>query len=846
MKLLALLALLGTAAHGQHGMTGLATNPRPRIWWNDAARLASAQAYIIAHPWTPGSNTIDHAGLYAAYCVVTGLPVGDASYCDTARDTVLAFVITHNADSQVVALQTCLSALNAASDCGDDRLRYYGEIVAEVYDWAYSSFSSAQKRLLLDRWLGATVDATDPPHVVTDCAVGAGSTTMTCASGPFLANMAANNMAVVATGGTNCNSSPTGETNFAIASVTNSTTATITANFNTSASTGCHISFRGYVSITEQNSWGAADMPYSNYNRGFTRNNFMWAITAYGDSAWASSTLDNWETRWTTNLAYQAGTSPYTANSSLGGLFAEGQEYGLESALYQVMPLFVAADYGRNLVSESNWYREFLAFFIYNNTLKPTSDQNGTTYPQQFPWDDFQKYTGENTPEVVQGYPSGILGQAVVSPLAQLFGTTNLSKYSRQFVNAISGSGIMPIPWMADSASSTLALTGLPLDYYAPGTGAGMTKDTWSASGTQVKFLPTNDLSVHTQMYQGEFQIASNGLWMTKGFTSYSDSADASKVSCLFTGTTTPGVQGTSACDVKYPPAHNTVSFVPSTATGCNVYPWTDSQANRFYSASPATLALESKANYYFQANNLTGGFYNGELFDTARMCTRNNPYADTWVREGLFIKPLKALIILDRAKSTYNPQSGDTHPSQTASQLTKTIYIHGMVAPTISGNTVTWDNDTERMQGKFFTNESAISCADVDESDFPGHVTGSNYYYHRLECGAGGHAQSYIVSVLKMGPVSGFNSFTTATLTGTGPYTLTLASADGNATFIFGDGSTPTGESFGYAASGTPSTSALATTVNPPTVDNNGVNWPGGGTNGGLIIGGKAVRGGK
>jgi hypothetical protein len=235
-------------------------------------------------------------------------------------------------------------------------------------------------------------------------------------------------------------------------------------------------------------------------------------------------------------------------------------------------------------------------------------------------------------------------------------------------------------------------------------------------------------------------------------------------------------------------------------------------------------MAADLSATY--KASSTSGG----------RACRDHNPYAQTVVREYLFIRPLETLVIFDRVQGGANYTAGNVNPVVAAKDVVKTVYVHSPVTPAINGNTATWDNQGQRLKGWFF-GPAAASLSNVNEGNFTGHLTSpANFYQQRLEfsnaadVAAGtATAQSYMVSVLRAGDASGWQDFTTATLTDNGlSYTLTLNHPTaGSAVWTVAKGATSSGGEFGYAASGVPSTFPLTTTVNAPAVTNAGVVWP-------------------
>jgi hypothetical protein len=100
----------------------------PRLWFN-AERLARAQQWYQANPFTPSaSHPVDNA--------LAGLLSGQASYCRTAINWMLGITIP---DGQ----------LNGTSS---NDARWNGEQVYLVWDWCYQHMSSTERQTVMDRW----------------------------------------------------------------------------------------------------------------------------------------------------------------------------------------------------------------------------------------------------------------------------------------------------------------------------------------------------------------------------------------------------------------------------------------------------------------------------------------------------------------------------------------------------------------------------------------------------------------------------------------------------------------------------------------------------------------------
>jgi hypothetical protein len=106
----------------------------PRLWWTPA-RIAQAQTWHQAHPYTPPSG--DPLG-QAYRCVVTG----EAGYCQAAVTYAL---------NQLCGNAACNSPDPNVGVAADDA-RWEGENVILVLDWCYQYFTPAQRMTIINRW----------------------------------------------------------------------------------------------------------------------------------------------------------------------------------------------------------------------------------------------------------------------------------------------------------------------------------------------------------------------------------------------------------------------------------------------------------------------------------------------------------------------------------------------------------------------------------------------------------------------------------------------------------------------------------------------------------------------
>src|SRR5947209_3380160 len=120
-----------------------------------------------------------------------------------------------------------------------------------------------------------------------------------------------------------------------------------------------------WMTNTMQKSWGNKTMSFNNYFWGYTRNEFEWALASYNDQpAQAQVYLNDvlgtgqrWESFKADALTYDKTGAPL-----------EGTQYGHYMLWYGLIPFEAAADYGRDLLSETPWFRDAAFYMIYGMT----------------------------------------------------------------------------------------------------------------------------------------------------------------------------------------------------------------------------------------------------------------------------------------------------------------------------------------------------------------------------------------------------------------------------------------------------------------------------------------------
>jgi len=777
---LALIATLGLAiGHAQVGLT--IPQSHPRVWFDGAngARLAQAKTWFQTHPFSP--STMEDWALHY-------LLTGNAGDCTGANHAI----------AQAKNLTIALSELEGVAS---DNLRWNAEAVALVYDWCYAQMAPSDAQLLLDRWNGATAGPSDPVHTPTDLASVAGSSILTSSSGPFLPNMGGNNLIVI-TGGSHCKTGI-----FGIVSYTDANTVTLDRDPTTGGNaSGCTGRIGGYIDIARQGQWGGLRSPGGNYNWGYYRTEVLWGIATSGESAYSATFLDDAlgpvNSRWSTFLPYANGTGAWVSptDNAKGGILSEGSEYGQYAWGYQATPNWTAKMLGRDLFAETNWFREAVYYIIYSTTVGPTKGNATNAFYQFFPMSDDENGVSTNGayPTVVTtpSIPNGGYYGGMMLTAAQEYAGVAVGQHARQWLNTINP-GFLRFQAAVDPGGTAASFSSLPLDYYSSGIGTLVSKNSWNSSATQMRTISgLAGSSNHAHRNSGDFAMLRNGAWLTRETANYATNIVGSY------GQTAPVSGGE---------AHNVIGLGPATATTCNV-----SQGPGGADGFGRTVRLDSQPNYSYQVIDLTQAYRSTK---SSQLCRDDNPYAGGIQREFLFIRPLDTLVIFDRILAVDDRKPGDTHPSVLPAANVKTVYLHSIVAPVLSGNTATFTTQGQTL--KVYTLLPAAPGYNV--------VNEGNQAQQRLEIRDTGQAQSYILNVLQGRDSSTGQDFTTATVTDNGTYySVALQHPTlGSAVITFAKGSTSTGGSFGYAASGNPVPTPLANAVNTPVVSDTGVAWP-------------------
>lgn len=619
--------------------------------------------------------------------------------------------------------------------------------------------------------------------------------------------------------------------------------------------------FDSWAAWFAMRSWGGVWMPNNDYFWGYWTNEILWGVTSYGLSAQApwlldfalktsGTTVDDQGTAIDSRLtavlkAMSSPTQPALVSDRIinptaytpglnytkalrpmsGGVPVEGVLYGQASSATPV-PAFRTAQalgldfYGSGVPALRDYYKQYLCYLLYTTSQEPTHNRNAAVSPsyQLHPFGDV------DSPSDFPYYPA--VYRTVDSPVdntldfmntaADVFGGTKLGQYAQTWLTMLAGVNV-PHRFVAAVAQTGTAspLSELPLDYYGGDTtGFFWAKDRWGAGATDVFFQGRAVSSGHFQYDAGNFHVRSKGYYLVKESSGWQTTRS-------FTGTPANYNSMTSL-------AHNTVLFGYGTDFRGSVLLY---DSGTFLTQDRGvTLGLESRADHAYAAVDFSHA-YQVLPGQASAYAAYDNPYAQTFVREFLFVRPLATLVVMDRLESRDAPSKGAT-----AAGVVKRFMLHVPTQglPSATGNSFTAAVGTQALRvtcllpasaSWVFTDE-ALNQTDGSTTAF-GTETDPRYFNVSAQVDDTGAAQSYFLTVLQARDGSAADVTVSLTDNGTS-WTLDVTHPTlGAARALFPKGMSPAGGSFGYDASGaTPAVSPLPTAVQPCAVTDGGPVW--------------------
>jgi hypothetical protein len=529
--------------------------------------------------------------------------------------------------------------------------------------------------------------------------------------------------------------------------------------------------------VTQMNRWltyentdfcSQTAMVQGNYFWGSVRNHLLWGIASYDENATAAETFIT---------AALGRYNNFLQNAPLneGGLAIEGSQYGPYLFGYALTPFDAATTFGNPLWDQGHFWKEAVYGTIYLTIPGPRASDGNWYF---FPHSDVQGgFSGSRVALSALSYT--VYGN-FMTYAAEKWNGINIGKHAAAWVKQTGATRENYVAFTDPGNLSSIALSSLPLDYYAAGEKWLFTKDSWAQNGTAL-FLQMGDRAMqfscgHGHVDWGSWQMWRNGRWLSRETTDYNG--------------TIPSFGGGAGEDTEYSSAHN-VLWVQGQPSSYGNLSYMDTQG------LAVTRRLESRAGYSYGVIDLTA------VKDNPAHGT-SNTHMTTWVREYVFFRGLGTLMIVDRIQSDHATD-------------TKSIAIHSETSPTVipgrPGATIV--NGTEALDAWVWAVPStAVTFRTVNERT----LDAANGQY-RIEADTNpGATMSYIVQVLQGHAAAGAALSPSISDDGT-TITVTL---DGSNAITFVKGAASSGGSI--TAAGT--TTALTSAVQGFSVTDSGPAW--------------------
>ena len=560
------------------------------------------------------------------------------------------------------------------------------------------------------------------------------------------------------------------------------------------------------VQLSEERHLGDEGDEANNYWWGDTSNYLSWGIASHGVNPRAQEFINfaldtrfgDWFPRW-------------YGHFGKGGVFPEGSAYGVVNLSYGLVPFSTARDFGLDPYAQTPYFREAIYALLYGTTPAPTTTTGGASGKYTlFPFNDDELF-----------YEGAVLGnRTYLGNFARYFSVRNGTANAGHAAAWLQRTQT-PSDWLfralGDAGSGDI--TALPLDYYAPGAQVLHARTSHGADATQLHLqLGTPGGTGHRHLDGGSFQLWRKGRWLTRESTGYSDRLVAY------------GQPSGSAVtiDSSEEPAHNTLLV-----QGQSMGTWAELHSPHYIppegSSNPNTplqlpqvRRLQHAAAFSHVATDYSGAYRN------ERDTRLDWPYADKVWREFLFVRPLQAVVVLDRVRTSsdslrpFYQGSGWLWdgPHVAAENVVRSFVYHFETQPTVAANRVTARVGTQTSE--LTTLLPRNPSYRVVNEDVPGHEQAGQY---RIELDDTGSAESYFLHVAT-GYDDGEQRLTTQLVEQGNQLRLTITHpVRGSATIVFEKGMTSQG---GSIAIGSAAAVPLNDYVQGIRVDDDGPHWDG------------------
>ncbi len=484
--------------------------------------------------------------------------------------------------------------------------------------------------------------------------------------------------------------------------------------------------WNGYMDIEIADDFANQGSEANNYFSGRMRNELMWGIASFHENPRAQAFIDH-----ALDVRFGTWFPTWYQDFGRGGVFPEGGDYGVVSLSYPLIPFASAADFGLDPYAQTPYFREAIYAMLYGTTPGPTTLSGSFSGGHLlFPFNDDENLHGGGVINARQ-----YLGDFARASGARDAATGN-AKHARAWL-ATTNAGRS---WLFDAlgGSGTAAdFADLPLDYYAPGAQVFDLRTGHDATAMQVHLqLGTPGGVEHRHWDAGSFQVWRKGRFLTRESAGYSDQI--------------AGFMNAGSVDTEHPLAHNTLLFEAWNTgrwvgRGPHVIPEGQDRGEQPRSL-PEVKRLQHEAQFGYVAVDYSNAYRN---MPDSRV---DWPYADKAWREFLFIRPLQALVILDRTRGSadsllpwYNGGGWLLDgPHVTADQVRRSFILHFETAPTVTANRVAATLGTQTSE--LITLLPASPAYRVFNEDRPGDEQAGQ---HRVELDQIGSADAYFLNIV-------------------------------------------------------------------------------------------------
>lgn len=498
------------------------------------------------------------------------------------------------------------------------------------------------------------------------------------------------------------------------------------------------------------------------------QSNYNWGYMRneieWGIATWGENAQADANLQYGLITRWQTNSIPHFQTDGRGGVMQEGSAYGSAIGQYSMVPFGSAGLLGRDVNRETNFFREAVMYMVYSTLPAPTYNKNNGGSFAEM----FPFADDERFFD--GGMPARANYGTFMQNMSDYWRDVPIGAFARQWVNTVNPVRDRHV-WAVDRGGSPASFASLPVDYFAAGPRWLFSRDKWGAAATSVLMqLGVTTDEGHQHADTGSWQMWRNGRWLSRESTGYSQNIIG---------------YGGGSVDTNNAAAHNTL-LVNGRA---DVGGWRAGQAT--------VRRLESRPLYSYIVSELTPAY-------RASRSDVDNAAVSYVEREFIFLKPIETLVVFDRVES-----------SATA---TKTFLAHFETSPTVdAGNrVVTAVNGSQALRVMTLLPTNANIRPIVNE--------GGQVGQFRLEVEAPAAAQSYLLHVLQAKGSTEAN-VTSSVVDNGSAYVLTVTHPTiGSATITLQKGRASTGGSISIGGV----TTALASTVQSMTVNDNGVTWGG------------------